>query len=161
MYRGEEVLESHCHVYCGSTITLTFEYVPLSCSTMCLCSSDFIFTYYQWFNFQFLASAITCIQCVGVGGGEVKMLNIDFQTTFHLPSPPTSSTNFFFLHNFSSSSIKSFQILCSAGILKWVVVETSSLFINISYCMVGAWDSNYQCHFATVSAKCFLRSLVF
>ena len=73
-------------------------------SSMCLflallcafCPSDFIFTCYQWFNLQFLASEITCIQCVGVWGGEVKVLNKDFQTTFHLPSPPTPSTHFFF-----------------------------------------------------------------
>lgn len=138
-------------------------------SSMCLflallcafCPSDFIFTCYQWFNLQFLASEITCIQCVGVWG-EVKVLNIDFQTTFHLPSPPTPSTHFiFFLHNFPSSSIKSFQILCSAGILKWLVVETSSLFINISLCMAGACDSNYQCHFAAVSAKFFWDLLFF
>lgn len=139
-------------------------------SSMCLflallcafCPSDFIFTCYQWFNLQFLASEITCIQCVGVWGGEVKVLNIDFQTTFHLPSPPTPSTHFFFSSIIFHRPLSNPSKFCALlRYLKQLVVETSSLFINISLCMAGACDSNYQCHFAAVSAKFFWDLLFF
>lgn len=83
---------------------------------------------------------------------EVKVLNIDFQTTVHLPSPPTPSTHFFssiIFHRPLSNPSKSCALLGY-----WTTGGGDQLaFINIPLLLAEACDSNYQCHFAAVSAK--------
>lgn len=80
--------------------------------------------------------------------------------TFHRP-PSLSPHLFFHLCNFLPSAvIFCFQILCFAGILKGLLVETGSFFINIPFCMPLDWSSTYQYVFAALSDIIFLRSLV-